>query len=40
MKGLATLIDLAGGLDALEHMTLSSIYQYNTPLMSVAFVAD
>ncbi|CEL01060.1 Putative Aspergillus nidulans repeat 3 region of R2-C RNA from SpoC1 gene cluster (Fragment) [Aspergillus calidoustus] len=40
MNGLATLIDLAGGLDALEHMTLSSIYQYNTPLMSVAFVAD
>ncbi|CEJ61695.1 hypothetical protein PMG11_10218 [Penicillium brasilianum] len=26
MKGLATLIELAGGLDAFEYMTLSSVY--------------
>jgi hypothetical protein len=40
MKGLATLIELAGGLDALEHMTVSSIYQYNTSLMFIPFVAN
>ncbi|KAL2835187.1 hypothetical protein BDW59DRAFT_168452 [Aspergillus cavernicola] len=28
-KGLATLIRLLGGLDALDHMTLSKIYQYH-----------
>jgi hypothetical protein len=40
MKGLATLAELAGGLDALEHMTVSSIYQYNTPLMFIPFAAN
>jgi hypothetical protein len=28
MKGLKRLINLLGGLDALDHMTLSKIYQY------------
>jgi hypothetical protein len=28
MKGLKRLVHLMGGLDTLDHMTLSKIYQY------------
>jgi hypothetical protein len=32
MRGLKRLIHLLGGLDALDHMTLSKVYQYVPPL--------
>jgi hypothetical protein len=30
-RGLKSLIDLFGGLEALDHMTLSKVYQYEHP---------